>query len=80
MMVEKSETAHRHGGENGYPAAIDSGEATDGQLCTGSFTVIYGYAAAQDDQSRHGTDDGVTNTSKMPKNPCFTGFFVSAQA
>jgi len=53
----KCETAHRHGGKDRYPTAIDSGESTDGQFRTGSFTVIYGHTAAQDDQRCHSTDD-----------------------
>lgn len=44
----EGEAAHSHGGENRYPVAVDSGEAADSQLRTGSFSVIYRYTAAQD--------------------------------
>ena len=71
----ESEAAHRHSGKDRYPAAIDSGEATDGQLRTGSLTVIYGYATAQDDQRCHGTDDdGVHEYFKDAEEALFYRF------
>ena len=52
----EGEAAHSHGGEDGYPIAVNRGEAGDGKLRACVLTVGNGYAAEQYHQSGHGAD------------------------